>query len=59
MAEENCPFCVDIIGIPVSDGVLRCPECGEYYDLEDEEESLWDRSSRHKTRLDDGYDQEA
>lgn len=31
---------------------MRCGNCGQYWDIEDDTEGLWDRSSRHKTRLD-------
>lgn len=55
--DSNCPFC-DIPGEPVGEEVFKCGDCGAYYDAQDETESNWDRSSRHKTRPDDGYCEE-
>lgn len=53
----NCPFC-DAPGKAVGEEVFKCIDCGEYFEAEDETESNWDRSSRHKTRPDDGYDED-
>lgn len=35
-------------------GMVRCPKCGDYVDLDEEDahEGLWEQSSRHRTRLD-------
>lgn len=39
--------------------MLRCPGCGEYVEaIEDEDDGgTWDRSSRHRTRLDNEEDE--
>lgn len=47
----TCPEC-DLPCFAMSDDVMRCGNCGQYWDIEDDTEGLWDRSSRHKTRLD-------
>lgn len=55
MGSDNCPYCDGESDI-IDDTVRRCRECGAYFDAEDDLEGMWDRTSRHKTRPDDGYD---
>lgn len=53
-AAERCARCerrYEPTNIP---NMLRCPACGEYTEVieADDDGGAWDRSSRHKTRLD-------
>jgi ribosomal protein L37AE/L43A len=52
----TCPYCDSEDCKEMSPGVIRCNTCGSYYELDDDMQGNWDRSSRHKTRMEDGYD---
>ena len=50
----ECARCAEAYVETNIPGMLRCPVCGDYVDMEAEEDDdgLWEQSSRHKTRLD-------
>lgn len=53
METDECARCRVLYVQSNIPGMVRCPACGEFVDLEiDEAEGAWEQSSRHKTRLD-------
>ena len=47
---EECPACGGEAKPLAQGDVWRCQDCGEYFEPDDGD-SLWDRSSHHRTYL--------